>query len=128
LLVEKGLDNFDVWMQINSDNGSVENVKGLSREEKEIYATAREINQHAIIKLAAQRQRWIDQGQSVNLFFAAPSDLSVENKKKLGKYIHEVHLEAWKSGLKSLYYFRGESILKADNIYRSSNECKACEG
>lgn len=127
LLWSKGLDTFDVWAQINSDGGSVRNVKGLSPEEKEVYLTAREINQHAIIKQAAQRQKWIDQGQSINLFFAAPATLNDDDKKKLGKYIHEVHLEAWKQGLKSLYYLRSESILKADNIYRSSEECKACE-
>jgi ribonucleoside-diphosphate reductase alpha chain len=128
LLWSKGMDNFDTWQQINGDGGSVANVKGLSDLEREVFATAREINQHAIIKQAGQRQRWIDQGQSINLFFAAPASLSSENKKKLGKYIHEVHMEAWKGGLKGLYYLRGESILKADNIYRSSGECRACEG
>lgn len=128
LLESKGLDTFDVWMQMNAEGGSVANIKGLSAEEKEVFLTAREINQHAIIKLAAQRQKWIDQGQSINLFFAAPATLSTEDKKKLGKYIHEVHIEAWKAGIKSLYYCRSESVLKADNIYRSSSECKACEG
>jgi ribonucleoside-diphosphate reductase alpha chain len=128
LLAERKCDDFDTWQQINKDGGSVMNVTCLSPEEREVFATAREINQHAIIKQAAQRQRWIDQGQSVNLFFAAPSSLNSDDKKKLGKYIHEVHLEAWRGGLKGLYYLRGESILKADNIYRSSGECKACEG
>ena len=128
LLASKNLDTFDVWQQINADGGSVSGIKGLSPEEKEVFATAREINQHTIIKLAAQRQKYIDQGQSVNLFFAAPQSLTAEDKKKLGQYIHEVHLAAWKSGMKSLYYFRGESILKADNVYRSSEECKSCEG
>jgi ribonucleoside-diphosphate reductase alpha chain len=128
LLASKGMDDFDTWQQINKDAGSVWGLKGLSDLEREVFATAREVNQHAIIKQAAQRQRWIDQGQSVNLFFAAPASLSSDDKKKLGKYIHEVHMEAWRGGLKGLYYLRGESILKADNIYRSSGECKACEG
>jgi len=128
LLAQKGMDNFDTWQQINGDGGSVAGLKGLSDLEREVFATAREVNQHAIIKQAAQRQRWIDQGQSVNLFFAAPASLNSDDKKKLGKYIHEVHMEAWRGGLKGLYYLRGESILKADNIYRSSGECKACEG
>jgi ribonucleoside-diphosphate reductase alpha chain len=128
LLIEKSMDTFEIWQQINNNGGSVSSLKVLSDHEKEVFATAREINQHAIIKQAAQRQRWIDQGQSVNLFFAAPATLNDDNKRQLGKYIHEVHLEAWKGGLKSLYYLRGESILKADNIYRSSGECKACEG
>jgi ribonucleoside-diphosphate reductase alpha chain len=128
LLASKGMDDFDTWQQINKDAGSVWGLKGLSDLEREVFATAREVNQHAIIKQAAQRQRWIDQGQSVNLFFAAPASLNMDDKKKLGKYIHEVHMEAWRGGLKGLYYLRGESILKADNIYRSSGECKACEG
>jgi ribonucleoside-diphosphate reductase alpha chain len=128
LLESKGMNDFDTWQQINSDGGGVQGIKGLSALEKEVFLTAREINQHVIIKQAAQRQRWIDQGQSVNLFFAAPATLNDDDKRKLGKYIHEVHIEAWRSGLKSLYYLRGESILKTDNIYRSSGECKACEG
>lgn len=128
ILAAKGLDTFDTWQQINKDGGSVAGLKSLSDLEREVFATAREINQHAIIKQAAQRQRWIDQGQSVNLFFAAPASLNTDDKKQLGKYIHEVHMEAWRGGLKGLYYLRGESILKADNIYRSSGECKACEG
>ena len=128
LLADKGMDDFDTWQQINKDGGSVAGIRGLSDLEREVFATAREVNQHAIIKQAAQRQRWIDQGQSVNLFFAAPASLNTDDKKKLGRYIHEVHMEAWRGGLKGLYYLRGESILKADNIYRSSGECKACEG
>jgi ribonucleoside-diphosphate reductase alpha chain len=128
VLEQKGLNTFDVWHQINADGGSVRSVDGLSSEEKEVFMTAREINQHAIIRQAAQRQAWVDQGQSINLFFAAPSTLTDDDKKNLGKYIHEVHLEAWKQGLKSLYYLRSESILKGDNVYRSSGECKACEG
>jgi len=128
LFKSKNLDNFETWQQINQDGGSVRNVKGLSDLEKEVFLTAREINQHTIIKQAAQRQKFIDQGQSINLFFAAPTTLNTDDKKKLGKYIHEVHLEAWKQGLKSLYYLRGESVLKSDSVYRSSGECKACEG
>ena len=128
LLKSKGLDSFDTWQQINADGGSVRNVKGLSDLEKEVFLTAREINQHTIIKQAAQRQKFIDQGQSINLFFTTPASLNSDDKKKLGKYIHEVHLEAWKQGLKSLYYLRGESVLKSDSVYRSSGECKACEG
>lgn len=128
LLKDKGFDNFDIWQQINQDGGSVRNVKELSEHEKEVFLTAREINQHTIIKQAAQRQKFIDQGQSINLFFAAPATLNGDDKKNLGKYIHEVHLEAWKQGLKGLYYLRGESVLKSDSVYRSSGECKACEG
>ncbi|HEY5236209.1 MAG TPA: hypothetical protein VIJ14_08535, partial [Rhabdochlamydiaceae bacterium] len=84
-----------------------------------VFLTAREINQHAIIKQAAQRQKFIDQGQSVNLFFASNAS---------PKYIHEVHLAAWELGLKSLYYFRSEGVLKGDLASRSKEECVACEG
>ena len=81
--------------------------------------TAREINQHAIIKQAGQRQRFIDQGQSINLFFAKNSD---------PRYIHSVHMLAWEEGLKGLYYCRSEAALKGDSVNRQKEECKACEG
>ncbi len=116
-LKEKGKDSPDIWKLINEQNGSVQGLDCLSDEEKLVFLTAREINQHAIIKQAAQRQKWIDQGQSVNLFFAANSS---------PKYIHEVHWIAWEMGLKSLYYLRTEGVLKGDLASRSK-ECLACE-
>lgn len=119
LLESRDKNTFEVWQSINAQNGSVQHLEFLSDEEKEVFLTAREINQHAIIKQAAQRQRWIDQGQSVNLFFAANAD---------PKYIHEVHLAAWESGLKSLYYFRSEGVIRGDLAFRSKEECSACEG
>jgi ribonucleoside-diphosphate reductase alpha chain len=118
LLTSKNKNTEEVWNQISKDQGSVLGLKFLSEEEKEVFKTAKEINQFAIIKQAAQRQKWIDQGQSVNLFFGLNSD---------PKYIHQVHLEAWKSGLKGLYYCRTDSILRADLATRSADECKACE-
>jgi len=117
-LEAKGLNSLDLWKQINEQNGSVQGLKGLSDEEKTVFLTAREINQHAIVKQAAQRQKYIDQGQSVNLFFAANSS---------PKYIHEVHWAAWEQGLKSLYYLRTEGVLKGDMASRSKEECAACE-
>jgi ribonucleoside-diphosphate reductase alpha chain len=119
LLAEKGQNTPEVWSQINKDNGSVQNLSFLTDHEKEVFLTAREINQFAIVRQAAARQRWIDQGQSVNLFFGANSD---------PKYVHQVHLEAWQGGMKSLYYCRAESVLRADLASRQSSECKACEG
>ena len=119
LLEEKGLDNIDTWKQINENSGSVSELKDLSDEEKEVFLTAREINQHAIVKQAGQRQKYIDQGQSVNLFFAKNSD---------PKYIHSVHMLAWEEGLKGLYYCRSEAALKGDSVNRQKEECKACEG
>jgi ribonucleoside-diphosphate reductase alpha chain len=119
MLEERGKNTVEVWRSINEFSGSVQHLEFLSPEEKEVFLTAREINQHAIIKQAAQRQRWIDQGQSVNLFFAANAD---------PKYIHEVHLAAWESGLKTLYYFRSEGVIRGDLAFRSKEECSACEG
>ncbi len=119
LLASKGKDDEDTWKSIVKNEGSVQHLSILSKEEKEVFLTAREINQYAIVKQAAQRQKWIDQGQSVNLFFASNSD---------PKYINGVHIAAWKEGLKSLYYFRSSSPLKADMASRDESECKACEG
>jgi ribonucleoside-diphosphate reductase alpha chain len=123
-ILEKLLDTLkqntiETWRSINEQSGSVQHLSFLSKEEKEVFLTAREINQHAIIKQAAQRQKWIDQGQSVNLFFASNSK---------AKYIHEVHLAAWELGLKSLYYLRTEGVIKGDMASRSKEECTACEG
>jgi ribonucleoside-diphosphate reductase alpha chain len=119
LLESKGKNTTEVWTSINTNNGSVQHLSFLSAEEKEVFLTAREINQHALIKLAGQRQKWIDQAQSLNLFFAANSD---------PKYIHEVHIAAWQEGLKTLYYLRSEGVIKGDLASRSMDECKACEG
>ncbi len=112
-------DTYEVWKSINEMSGSVQHLEFLSVHEKQVFLTARELNQHAIIKQAAQRQKWIDQGQSVNLFFGSNSD---------PKYIHEVHLAAWESGLKSLYYLRTEGVIRGDLASRSKTECVACEG
>lgn len=125
-LIKLNKDTSEVWEQINLDKGSVRNLKFLSDEEKEIFATEREINQHAIIKQSAQRQRWIDQASSINLFFSLPASKS--DAVKVAKYMNEVHLEAWRSGVKSLYYLKTDSPIKGELIYRDSEECKACEG
>jgi ribonucleoside-diphosphate reductase alpha chain len=118
----------EVWHQISVDSGSVKNVSCLSDHEKEVFQTAREINQFAIVRQAGQRQKYIDQGQSVNLFFAAPSDIQdVSIKKRLAQYIHDVHIEAWENGVKSLYYLRVDSVLKGDSVFKEASDCKACE-
>lgn len=114
-----GQNTPEVWKSINEQSGSVQHLTFLSAAEKEVFLTAREINQYAIVKQAAQRQKFIDQGQSVNLFFGANAD---------PKYIHGVHIEAWESGLKSLYYFRTEGVIRGDLASRSKEECAACEG
>jgi ribonucleoside-diphosphate reductase alpha chain len=118
LLETKNKNIPEIWKSINEQAGSVQHLSCLSEHEKEVFLTAREINQHAIIKLAVQRQKWIDQAQSVNLFFAANSD---------PKYIHEVHMSAWENKLKTLYYLRSDGIIKSDQASRSQDDCKSCE-
>jgi ribonucleoside-diphosphate reductase alpha chain len=118
LLATKEKNTPEVWKSINEQNGSVQHLSCLTEQEKQVFLTAREINQFAVIKLAVQRQKWIDQAQSVNLFFAMNSD---------PKYIHEVHIAAWKGGLKTLYYFRSDGVIKSDLASRSEDDCKACE-
>lgn len=118
LLEAKGHSTPEIWKSINEQSGSVQHLNCLSKEEKEIFLTAREINQHTLVKLAVHRQKWVDQAQSVNLFFALNSSPI---------YIHEVHVAAWKSGLKTLYYFRSDGVIKSDLASRSESDCKACE-
>lgn len=127
LLESKGKNNDEVWKSIVVNEGSVQHLDFLSILEKEVFLTAREINQMAIIRQAGQRQKYIDQSQSVNLFFAVDVD---------PRWFYKVHMEAWKQGVKTLYYCRSSSILKADSASRNSinqappanqDDCKACE-
>ena len=119
LLKSLGQDTPDVWSSINEAKGSVAHLEFLTDEQKNVFKTAREINQHVIVTLAADRQVFIDQGQSLNLFF---------NSNASEDYIHEVHLEAWKKGLKTLYYLRSEGVLSGDSMdYRSVDDCVYCE-
>lgn len=119
LLEQRNKNTPEIWRSINEQLGSIQHLDFLTDEEKAVFLTAREINQHAIIKQAAQRQKYIDQGQSVNLFFASNAS---------PKYIHEVHLAAWEQGLKTLYYCRSEGVIRGDLAFRSKEECTACEG
>jgi len=118
LLIEKEKNTPEIWKSINEQSGSIQHLSFLSDNEKEVFLTAREINQHTIVKLAVQRQKWVDQAQSVNLFFASNSS---------AKYIHDAHIAAWKNGLKTLYYLRSDGVIKSDLASRSENDCKACE-
>ncbi len=111
-------DTPETWKIINEQAGSVQTLN-IPHDMKLVFLTARELNQHAIVKQAAQRQQWIDQGQSVNLFFASNAN---------PRYIHDVHIAAWQGGLKSLYYLRSEGVLRGDLASRSKDECAACEG
>lgn len=127
LLEREGLNTIETWEQINKDMGSLRNIKGLSQEDKEIFLTAREIDQFALVQQAAQRQKFIDQGQSLNLFFTTPK--SKQDSLKVAKYINEVHLTAWELGVKSLYYLKTGSPIKGQALFiDKESSCVACEG
>jgi len=119
LLQEKGYNVDSVWDQILRDHGSVVGLPDyiLTPEEKEIFLTFKEINQLEVVKQNAIRQEYIDQAISLNLSFD-PNDTP--------KWISQVHKEAWKLGVKTLYYLRTESVLRGDNLQRLS-ECISCE-
>ena len=120
LLEKKGYNIDSVWNQILKDQGSVVGLPDyiLSPEEKEVFLTFKEINQLEIVRQNAIRQQFIDQAISLNLCFD-PNDTP--------KWVSQVHKEAWKSGIKTLYYLRTESVLRGDNLQRLS-ECISCEG
>jgi ribonucleoside-diphosphate reductase alpha chain len=129
------MDNDDVWASIISNEGSVQHLD-IPEQVKEVFKTAMEIDQRWLVELASDRQQYIDQGQSINLFF--PANVSI-------KYLHAIHFLAWKSGLKSLYYLRSEKVRKADKVgaqikrqriedeidlktVADGDTCLACEG
>lgn len=117
LLAEKGIDNEDVWRDIMYHHGSVQHLEGLVEKEKAIFKTFKEISQLEIIQQAAIRQKYIDQSQSLNLNI--PSSLPVKDVNKL-------IIEAWKLGVKTLYYQRSQSVSK--ELVNNMVECKSCEG
>ncbi len=115
LMKEREVYNEETIKDIIRNSGSVQHVSWLSDHEKEVFKTAFEIDQKVIIRLASVRQKYIDQAQSINLFFSA--DESEE-------YIAEVHKMAFKDPyIKSLYYIRSEN-----NVNVNKSECKSCEG
>ena len=129
------LDYNELWSSIIANDGSVQHLDILSDWEKDVFKTSMEIDQRWLVQHAADRQTYIDQAQSLNLFFRPDANV---------KYIHAVHFQAWKAGLKTLYYCRSEKIGKADKVARKierqviqeidlkalaeGNECLACEG
>jgi ribonucleoside-diphosphate reductase alpha chain len=120
VLEKKGHNTGKVWDQILADNGSVQNLSHeiLADDEKEVFLTFPEINQLALVQQAAVRQRYIDQTQSLNLSFD-PTDSP--------KWINQVHMEAWKLGIKTLYYLRTDSVIKGDLGSRTV-DCISCDG
>jgi ribonucleoside-diphosphate reductase alpha chain len=135
LIKERGVDEDEAWSSIIAHEGSVQHLDFLNEWEKDVFKTSMEIDQLWVIQHAADRQEFIDQAQSINLFFRPDVDI---------KYLHAVHFLAWKKKLKSLYYCRSEKIGKADKVSKAierkalesmttadlvnGETCIACEG
>ena len=129
------LDYNEIWSSIISNDGSVQHLDFLDEWTKDVYKTSMEIDQRWIVDHAANRQSFIDQAQSINLFFRPDTNV---------KYLHAVHFQAWKQGLKTLYYCRSEKLAKADKVAKkierqvieeidlkqlaSEEVCLSCEG
>ena len=125
----------ETWSSIIANEGSVQHLEWMDDWTKDVFKTSMEIDQRWIIEHAADRQVYIDQAQSLNLFFRP--DVNI-------KYLHAVHFMAWKKGLKTLYYCRSEKAAKADKVSKKierkvieelsmaelaqGNDCIACEG
>jgi len=105
-------DTDEVWSSITTNQGSVSHLNFLTAEEKDTFKTAFEIDQRWIVELGADRTPHISQAQSINVF--VPADI---HKKEL----HNIHFQAWKKGLKSLYYCRSKSIQRAENVQAGSS-------
>ena len=135
-LTPKGEQEYaDIWSSIIANDGSVQHLTWMSENDKEVFKTGMEIDQRWVVEHAADRQQYIDQAQSLNLFFRP--DVNI-------KYLHACHFLAWKKGLKTLYYCRSEKLAKADKVSKrierevikeldmsaiaQGNECLACEG
>lgn len=117
LLQQKGMDNEETWRSIMLSAGSVQQLDGLTDQEKAVFKTFREISQLEIIQQASIRQKYIDQAQSLNLNI--PSGIPV-------KEVNKLMIEAWKLGVKTLYYQRSQSVSK--ELVTSLVSCVSCEG
>jgi len=133
VLEKYGKNNEEIWSTITTNQGSVEHLDFLTRNEKDVFKTAFELDQKWIVELGADRTPYISQAQSINIFL--PADV---HKKEL----HQIHFQAWKKGLKSLYYCRSKSIQRAENVnnglstettiagtkeYQDNEECLSCQ-
>jgi ribonucleoside-diphosphate reductase alpha chain len=116
LLEEKGRNTDDVWTSITVNEGSVQHLDFLTDDEKDVFKTAFELDQRWVVELAADRAPYISQAQSVNIFL--PADV---HKRDL----HQVHYQAWKKGLKSLYYCRSKSIQRAEVVATGTTDGKS---
>lgn len=116
LLTQRGLDNEDTWRTIMLNHGSVQHLKELSEDEKLVFKTFKEISQLEIIQQASIRQKYIDQSQSLNLNI--PATLPI-------KEVNNLIIEAWKLGVKTLYYQRSQSVSK--EFVTNIVSCSSCE-
>ena len=133
--VDTELDYNEIWSSIIANDGSIQHLEFLDEWTKSVYKTSMEIDQRWLIDHAAHRQIYIDQAQSINLFFRPDANV---------KYLHAVHFQAWKQKLKTLYYCRSEKLAKADKVSKkierqvieeidlkalaTEEVCLACEG
>ena len=137
VLTPKGEQEYaDIWSSIIANDGSVQHLDWMDDWTKDVFKTSMEIDQRWLVQHAADRQEYIDQAQSLNVFFRPDSHI---------KYIHAVHFQAWKQGLKTMYYCRSDKIAKADKVSKrierevikeidlhaltgDADTCLACEG
>jgi ribonucleoside-diphosphate reductase alpha chain len=136
IIKEKANDKYDeIWSSIIANDGSVQHLDILDNWAKDVFKTSMEIDQRWVVQHAADRQEYIDQAQSLNVFFRPDSNI---------KYVHAVHFQAWKQKLKTMYYCRSDKIAKADKVSKriereviaeidlkamtEGETCLACEG
>jgi ribonucleoside-diphosphate reductase alpha chain len=127
VLEEMDKNTDEVWKTIINNEGSVQHLDFLDDDTKAVFKTAFELDQGWVVDHASDRQVWIDQGQSVNLFFPAGAAKS---------YVNATHIRAWKKGLKGLYYFRTSAAVQADKVgqqvqrsaLKDAEECLSCHG
>ena len=119
LLESKKINTKEIWEKILADGGSVQDLKELDDNTKEVFKTFKELNQLELVRQAGIRQQYIDQSVSLNLAF--PSEATP-------KWINKVHMDAWRKGVKTLYYMRTESVLRGDIASTAMDDCVACDG
>ena len=119
ILKKEKLNTKEVWNKILADGGSVQDIEGLDEDTKEVFKTFKELNQLELVRQAGIRQQYIDQSVSLNLAF--PSEATP-------KWINKVHMDAWRKGIKTLYYMRTESVLRGDIANQAMEDCVACDG
>jgi len=136
IIKEKANDKYDeIWSSIIANDGSVQHLDILDEWQKDVFKTSMEIDQRWVVQHVADRQEFIDQAQSLNVFFRPDSHI---------KYVHAVHFQAWKQKLKTMYYCRSDKIAKADKVSKriereviaeidlkamtEGETCLACEG